>query len=83
MLVTPAVVLALEADGLFGFYLTGMYAAAERSTLTYYGGTVIDAAPAAIMARRYATQALARERRTALDCGHWPPAKISRASRSA
>ncbi len=157
---TPAVVLALEAGGLFAFYLTGMYAAAERSTLLhaavhlhmflagcllswllvgtnpvrrrpgargrlavlviaaashdvlaklmyawdlpsgagpvaarhlgselmYYGGTVIDVTLAAIiMAQWYATagRALARERRTALDRGHWPPAKISRASRSA
>ncbi|HET9966941.1 MAG TPA: hypothetical protein VFQ68_01820 [Streptosporangiaceae bacterium] len=51
-----------------------------------YGGTVIDVALAAIIVAPWwaATgRALARERRTALDRGQWPPRKISRASRSA
>ena len=32
---TPVIVLVLDAGGLYGFYLTGMYAAAERSTLLH------------------------------------------------
>jgi cytochrome c oxidase assembly factor CtaG len=32
---TPVIVLVLEVGGLYGFYLTGMYAAAERSTLLH------------------------------------------------
>ena len=32
---TPVIVLVLDVGGLYGFYLTGMYAAAERSTLLH------------------------------------------------